>query len=268
MADGDNDGLDTVYDPGGLAPVDTDGDDIPDIFDDDTDGDNVLDIAERDNVGPSSVTSLTDSDNDGLLDIFESGTVNDNFDVNDQNLSGTTFILLDSDNDTNANGSNAAPTSIDLDYRDTNPVVRLDTNKEVEIYDPDMEGLYFLPGNDVIYRITVTNTGPSAPDIGSLFLADSLPPEVEFYNSDIDDTGPETGVVAFTQTGSSVTFSPITDLRFSNSTIRPSSFANCNYTPVAGYDPNVTFVCFNPNGVLKAGTPNPSFALSFRARIR
>ena len=58
------------------------------------------------------------------------------------------------------------------------------------------------------------------------------------------------------------------DVAFSDLTSAPASFADCLYTPAPGFDPAVTFVCFNPKGTMGAGDPNPSFSLSFRARIR
>ncbi len=108
----DDRGVDTAY-PTGLTPVDTDGDNISDFID-------------------------TDSDNDGTLDIDESGLDNHSGDIGENGLynslelsddynntqgmaydkTESIFKLKDSDNDTQANGSNAAPMGVDFDYRD------------------------------------------------------------------------------------------------------------------------------------------------------
>ena len=48
-----------------------------------------------------------------------------------------------------------------------------------------------VPGNDVIYTIEFTNTGDGPTDAGSVLLIDAMPSEIEFYNGDIDDGGPE-----------------------------------------------------------------------------
>jgi len=54
-------------------------------------------------------------------------------------------------------------------------------------------GLYFVPGNDVVYTITVQNTGPASVDDGSMLLIDVLPGELTFYNADMNGAfGPET----------------------------------------------------------------------------
>lgn len=145
----------------------------------------------------------------------------------------------------------------------------LNASKTNEIYDPSSEGLFSIPGNDVIYTFTVTNTGSGDADADSVVLIDVMPEEIEFYNGDIDDGGPETSPVSFSQTGSAafnLTYG--SDVRFSNSSAKPANFADCTYAPVNGYDPNVSFICFNPKGVFEAGNPDPEFTIKFRARIR
>lgn len=143
-------------------------------------------------------------------------------------------------------------------------------NKTIAIWDPEAEGLYALPGNDVIYTITSSNTGDGPTDADSIVLIDIMPPEVEFYNADIDGDGPELDPVSFTQTsGAGLSLTYANDVAFSDSNTRPATFADCTYIPTAGgYDPDVTYICFNPKGALSSGTPDPSFSVSFRARIK
>ena len=88
--------------------------------DSDNDGTNDADEAGH---GQSLQTGLsdaaTDADGDGLFDVFEGASTSDGFDVNDENLDAAgDFALTDSDDDTDANGANAAPLATDLDYRD------------------------------------------------------------------------------------------------------------------------------------------------------
>ncbi len=137
--------------------------------------------------------------------------------------------------------------------------------KQVAIYDPSGLGLYAIPGNDVIYTITVNNTGTGDVDSGSLALIDALPGEIIFFNGDIDDAGPETGPVTFQDTGGGLSFDAANDLGFSNAAVKPADFANCTYTPTIDYDPDVTFVCFNPKGVMQGQS---TWSVSFRSRIR
>lgn len=144
----------------------------------------------------------------------------------------------------------------------------IDANKAVAVYDPDNAGLYNIPGNDVIYTISASNTGTGPTDTNTIVLIDSLPPEITFYNGDIDDAGPEIHAVKFTKSDSpSLAFDFARDVKFSDAASKPASFADCNYTPAAGYDANVTFICLNPKGALDAGSPTPTFSVQFRAQI-
>ena len=120
----------------------------------------------------------------------------------------------------------------------------------------------------MIYTITVANTGSSAIDADSIFLVDNLPAEITFYNGDIDDGGPETGPIEFNENTSGLTFNPATDLGFSNAATAPADMSACTYTPSAGYDPNITYLCIAPQGAMSEGAITPSsFDFSFRAMI-
>ena len=115
-----NNGVNSAY-LGGLTPVNTDGTDNPDYLDLDSDNDGIFDIAE-------SGLANNDSDNDGQtngtvggngLDNDATIESSDNYtDVNGLAHDGTDFFLIDTDNDTSNNGSDASPLGIDLDYRD------------------------------------------------------------------------------------------------------------------------------------------------------
>lgn len=149
------------------------------------------------------------------------------------------------------------------------PGANLQASKSVAVFDPNNEGLYALPGNDVIYTITATNEGTGAADTDSMELIDTLPPEIEIWNGDIDDAGPETNPVAFSQTGGAgLTFNYATDVRYSTAATKPADFDACTaFTPDNNYRPDFNFICFNPKGSMAAGDPDPTFSVSFRARI-
>lgn len=129
-------------------------------------------------------------------------------------------------------------------------------------------GEYAIPGNDIVYTITVENTGAGSVDTDTVFLVDQLPPEITFFVGDMDGTGPGTDPITFTETASGLTFNYATDAGFSNNATPPSNFSQCNYSPTTGYDENIKHVCFAPKGAFSAGTPNPNFSVSFRARIK
>ncbi|MEO9970036.1 MAG: DUF11 domain-containing protein [Hyphomonadaceae bacterium] len=148
--------------------------------------------------------------------------------------------------------------------------VQIDAAKTVLVFDPNGDGLFAVPGNDVTYTITVTNSGNVAAGPDSVVLIDDLPPEITFFNGDADGPGPGTDPVNYVEnvpTGLDP-FVFADHVRFSDQTARPSEITDCNYVPQTGFDPAVTFICFNPEGSLLAGDPDPSFSVSFRARIR
>ncbi len=139
-------------------------------------------------------------------------------------------------------------------------------SKNITVYDPLAQGLYALPGNDVIYAITVANTGVASTDNNSVVVIDRIPSEIVVFNGATPEFGG--GVVGWSQTGTALTFNPATDLAWSNAVSPPASFSACTYTPAAGYDPAVRYLCLNPKGTMPAGDPDPEFTLRLRGRIR
>lgn len=146
------------------------------------------------------------------------------------------------------------------------PAPPLTGAKSLSVYDPAAAGLYAVPGNDVIYTIQISNTGIVATDPDSIQLIDRIPAEIEIFNGPTPEFG---GAVAgWAQSGTSLTFNPATDLRWSDALAPPADHAACTYVPAAGYDPAIRYACFNPKGVMPAGTPDPQFTVSLRGRIR
>lgn len=148
-------------------------------------------------------------------------------------------------------------------------VANLQAIKTVEVFDPLNIGLYGIPGNDMVYTISVTNSGNASPDTGTIFIADKLPTQIEFYNGDIDDGGPQTDPVVFIDGGSGLSFNIATDVGYSDSAVQPLLMGDCLYNPTPGYDPNVSYICFAPSGAMaNGGPPAPNFGLQFRARVK
>lgn len=145
----------------------------------------------------------------------------------------------------------------------TDPVT---ASKSVALWDGVGGGTYFLPGNDVVYSILLTNTGLLATDTDTIFLVDNMPDEVTFYNGDIDLVGVPSQPVVGIDTGSGLTLTYPADVGYASTP--PADFSDCTYSPTAGYDPNVKFICLNPKGQMAFGDPNPTFEIKFRARIK
>jgi hypothetical protein len=119
-----------------------------------------------------------------------------------------------------------------------------------------------IPGAVVSYSILVSNSGTSTVNAATIFIRDPLPTTVTYNNA---------VAVSFLNgaTASGLTWSLATDVRFSNSATTPATFANCTYTPTAGFDANVKFVCIRPSGTMAGATAagQPSFTISFQTRI-
>ncbi|TIX51256.1 hypothetical protein [Alteraurantiacibacter aquimixticola] len=116
-------------------------------------------------------------------------------------------------------------------------------------------GAFDLPDNDVIYTITVSNTGGSPVDSNSLVLLDLLPEDIAFRNSPFDGTTS----LPFKLTGSA-------GMSLAPSGISYSQTGNGSfgYAPAAGYDNQVDAIRLVPSGQLPA---NGSIAIRFRAKI-
>jgi hypothetical protein len=119
-----------------------------------------------------------------------------------------------------------------------------------------------IPGAIVQYSILVSNTGPTAVDNNSVLLIDSLPSQMLVGTA---------ATPTFTQgtPTSALTFTSSTDIKYSNASTAPTTFAGCTYTPTTAYDAAVKFICVNPKGTMagSTGTP-PNFTISFRAQMQ
>lgn len=146
------------------------------------------------------------------------------------------------------------------------PVVS--ATKSVEVWDPDASNLYVLPGNEVVYTITATHVSGPPVDADTMFMVDAIPTELIFYNGDFDGAGPLTDPVKFTDNGSGINFNYASHIAYSDQAAKPVTFPDCAYSPAAGYDPNITYLCFQPSGAFGTVSGPTSFGLSFRARIK
>ena len=117
-----------------------------------------------------------------------------------------------------------------------------------------------IPGGDLIYTLTVSNSNASTLDGTDLpLLTDVLPSTLTFYNGDIDDGGPLTTNYEFVPGTSGLSFAA------SNLTYSNNGGTTYAYTPAAGYDAAVNALRFAPTGTFNA---NSSFQIRFRTQIK
>lgn len=129
-----NNGVNTAY-LGGIGPIDTDGDSIPDFLDNDSDNDGMSDLAESYSTTPIPSNGVGTN---GLSNDAE--TADDYTDVSGNAHNAGVFTLLDTDGDMNANGNNASPLNTDFDYRDAEDADR-DGIPDVVDIDDDNDGI-------------------------------------------------------------------------------------------------------------------------------
>ncbi len=116
-----------------------------------------------------------------------------------------------------------------------------------------------IPGADVNYTLTVTNTGGSPLDLNSTILSDILPPQTTFFNGDIDTVNGGTQNYIFNAGTSGLTMAP------ANITYSNNGGTSYGYTPAAGYDANMQALRLNPQGTM---APNSSFTITFRTAVK
>lgn len=116
-------------------------------------------------------------------------------------------------------------------------------------------GAFNVPGNDAIYTIAVRNTAGSSVDANTIVISDVLPTGTTFNNTAFDGT---TTLPFKIVSASGLTLSA------ANISYRKVGTSTFNYTPAAGYDPQVAEVRVVPVGEMPA---NSSFSIQFRAKI-
>ena len=147
----------------------------------------------------------------------------------------------------------------------------LTLTKTVAGFDPNSHS---IPGADVVYTITIQNTGTEDVDNDSVLLIDAMPSELSLVNLPFQTATGTTlspDPVVFTQTGAGLNFVFSRDVGFATGTVAPTAFAQCTDTLAGLLNPQISFICFNPKGVFTAdptGATVPEISFQFRARIQ
>jgi hypothetical protein len=146
------------------------------------------------------------------------------------------------------------------------PKGKLEATKSVAIWDPTSLGLYHLPGNDVVYSFDVSNVGYTPIAVHSIRLEDVLPPEVDFYNGELDPFDAiVTGPFSFENTSGTTGLTCCSASAHSDFANSPGTSPTFGFVPAAGYDGDVSHIQITPAGEM---APQTSFVVSFRARIK
>ncbi len=141
---------------------------------------------------------------------------------------------------------------------DNNQTPSMSADKDVELYSGNATP-YAVPGSDVVYSITVDNTGSGPVDNNSIVIIDAMPSEISYM----------AGSVSFVDNDSGLTFDLASDVAFSKAATAPGSFSACNDSPTGTYDPDITFICLAPKGIMSEGTITPSsFTIQFQGAVK
>lgn len=154
-----------------------------------------------------------------------------------------------------------------------NLAASLDVVKARTATDDGLGGAFGVPDAIVTYLITVTNSGNSPPNLGSVLVTEELPAELALVLSDF--SGPGSGPIVFTDgapptgmTCTFVSFASTTDcFEFSQDGV------NFSYQPFDsgdGTDPSVRFIRIRPTGFMfgNTGSGDPTFTLNLRAQVQ
>ncbi|MEP7006044.1 MAG: hypothetical protein ABI810_08685 [Sphingomonas bacterium] len=116
-------------------------------------------------------------------------------------------------------------------------------------------GAYNLPGNDLTYTLTVTNSGSSPVDAGTINLIDLLPGTTKFRNTVLSG-----GLPFSIASGTSGVTLAAGAAAYSN-----NGGSTWSYAPASGYDAAVNALKIVPSGTMAA---NSSFTISFVSQIK
>lgn len=176
------------------------------------------------------------------------------------------------------NTATASVSGGSVSAQDTDTVVYpgLIVSKTVAVLNDPVNGVTNpknIPGAEVLYTVTVTNTGQGRVDADSLLLSDPVPANTSLFVGDLG--GSPTGPVTFSDAGSGLTFgftslaSTTDDVEFSS-----NNGSTWTYAPVAdasGYDATVTNLRLRPKGRMNGWSGSgayPSFTFSFKVKVR
>jgi len=129
--------------------------------------------------GDQIALNLQDTDNDGLIDVT--------FTVPGATTEGQTFARFRWSTSADITMNTAVSDGEVEDYlipSISQATADLTAVKSVEVFDPANVGLYMTPGNEVLYRITVTNAATSTAEAQDIDLSDTLPENVRFISAE------------------------------------------------------------------------------------
>ncbi|MEE4350523.1 MAG: hypothetical protein V2J26_09870 [Pacificimonas sp.] len=126
--------------------------------------------------------------------------------------------------------------------------------KSVAPHVPTGAGSFAVPGNDMVYTLSVSNTGGSRTDPDSIVLTDLLPSDIAIFTGDFDGSG---NPLAFSDSGSGVTCCSSLEYGTGNPVVWGAAADET-------YDDDITAIRVTPGGTM---AEQSSFTISFRVQV-
>ncbi len=125
-----------------------------------------------------------------------------------------------------------------------------------------------IPGSEMLYTITATNSGYGAVDTNSTMVTDTIPANMSLCVSTLCSNPP----VVFSCSAApscGLTYGYATNVSYSNQVGGGAPYTYTAVPDATGYDANVTGIKINPSGIFNGvnGT-SPSFSLTFKMKIK
>lgn len=126
-----------------------------------------------------------------------------------------------------------------------------------------------IPGSEMLYTITATNSGYGAADNNTTVVTDPIPANMSLCVS-TSCSNPPIAWACSAAPACGLTYSYATAVTYSNAVGGGAPFTYTSVPDAAGYDSAVTGVRINPAGVFNgvSGGGNPSFSLSLKMKIK
>jgi uncharacterized repeat protein (TIGR01451 family) len=125
-----------------------------------------------------------------------------------------------------------------------------------------------IPGSEMLYTITATNSGYGAVDTNSTMVTDTIPANMSLCVSTLCSNPP----VVFSCSAApscGLTYAYATNVTYSNQIGGGAPYTYAAVADAAGYDANVTGIKINPSGVFNGvNGASPSFNLTFKMKIK
>lgn len=126
-----------------------------------------------------------------------------------------------------------------------------------------------IPGSEIVYTITVTNSGSGVVDNNTTVVTELIPANMSMCVSTLCSDPPVDFFCSSAPDGCGLTYTYATDVTYSNQVGGGEPYDYSAVPDGAGYDANITGVRINPAGIFNGkNVGDPSFSLFLKMMIK